>query len=103
MCVDLKYRAYIYIFSSIPWEGLFLRIDLSAVLFGRDLPPGFITHFDRFSDLQVVQLVQRMAEQLPSNKLQIVFLINNYHEVMVLKSSRCLVGASEHVLGLLEE
>ena len=23
-----------------------------------------------------------MAEQLPSNKLQVVFLINNYHEVM---------------------
>lgn len=31
--------------------------------------------------VQVVQLVQRMAEQLPSNKLQVVFLINNYHEV----------------------
>lgn len=35
--------------------------------------------------LQVVQLVQRMAEQLPSNKLQVVFLINNYHEVNVPK------------------
>lgn len=34
-------------------------------------------------NLQVVQLVQRMADQLPSNKLQVVFLINNYHEVSV--------------------
>ena len=31
--------------------------------------------------VQIVRLVQRMAEQLPSNKLQVVFLINNYHEV----------------------
>lgn len=49
-----------------------------------------------------MQLVQRMAEQLPSNKLKVVFLINNYHEVMFQKSSRCLVGASEHVLEVLE-
>lgn len=31
--------------------------------------------------LQVVQLVQRMADFLPSKKLRMVFLINNYHEV----------------------
>lgn len=30
---------------------------------------------------QIVRLVQRMADQLPSNKLRVVFLINNYHEV----------------------
>lgn len=34
-----------------------------------------------FVNLQVVQLVQRMAGQLQSNKLQVVFLINNYREV----------------------
>lgn len=35
--------------------------------------------------LQVVRLVQRMADQLPSNKLQVVFLINNYHEVRKIR------------------
>lgn len=34
-----------------------------------------------FIDLQVVQLVQRMADHLQTKKLQVVFLINNYHEV----------------------
>lgn len=58
---------------------------------------------NRILDLQVVQLVQRMAEQLQSNKLQVVFLINNYHEVMLPKNSSCLVVASEHVVGLREE
>lgn len=49
--------------------------------------PCFRMRYQRFvMYLQVVQLVQRMAEQLPSNKLQVVFLINNYHEVNVPKN-----------------
>ena len=40
-----------------------------------------------------MHLVQRMAEQLPSNKLQVVFLINNYHEVTQLFG----VGVSPNV------
>lgn len=38
-----------------------------------------------------MQLVQRMAEQLPSNKLQVVFLINNYHEVTDACYPKCLL------------
>ncbi|CAM9679004.1 unnamed protein product [Ectocarpus sp. 12 AP-2014] len=42
--------------------------------------------------VEVVQLVQRMAEQLPSNKLQVVFLINNYHEVLRVFQERRIIS-----------
>lgn len=35
-----------------------------------------------------------MANQLPSNKLQVVFLINNYHEVRNRKEREALLAAS---------
>lgn len=44
--------------------------------------------FVQTSNQQVVQLVQQMADHLPAKKLQVVFLINNYHEVRKL----CAVG-----------
>ncbi|CAM9962480.1 unnamed protein product [Ascophyllum nodosum] len=52
----------------------------------------------------VVQLVQRMADQLPSNKLQVVFLINNYHEVLSIFQERRIISDEtarfEELLGL---
>lgn len=42
--------------------------------------------------VEVVRLVQRMADQLPSNKLQVVFLINNYHEVLNVFQERRIIS-----------
>lgn len=57
-------------------------------------------------NLQVVQLVQRMADQLQSNKLQVVFLINNYREVrkwnaqtvcVLIEMLKCFVPSDQMV------
>ncbi|CAM9123350.1 unnamed protein product, partial [Sphacelaria rigidula] len=42
--------------------------------------------------LRVVQLVQRMADHLPSKKLQAVFLINNYHEVLSVFQEKRIIS-----------